>query len=66
MKINELIENFEIFLTNEEKELLGKLEEVRPIEFYSERERFVIENLVRKSVITKIARNNTYMVVRND
>jgi len=66
MKINELIGDFEIFVTNEEQELLEKLEEIRPIEFYDERERFVIENLIRKSLITKISRNNSYMVVRND
>jgi len=66
MKINELLGEFHIFLTNEEKSLLEKVEGVRPIEFYSERERFVIENLVRKSVITKIRKNNSYMVVRND
>lgn len=66
MKINELIGSFEIFVTNEEKELLEKVEGVKPIEFYNEREQFVIENLIKKSLITKVVRNNSYMVIKND
>lgn len=66
MKINDLIENFEIFVSNEEKELLDSLEGVKSIEFFNEREQVVIENLVRKSLVSKVRNKHSYMVMRND
>ena len=66
MKINELLSSFKIYTTNEEEALLEKMEQVLPIEFYDERERVVIENLIRKSLVSKIKRNNSYMVMRNE
>lgn len=66
MKINEVLKNFEIFVSNEEKQILNKLERLLPIESYNDRERFVIENLIRKSLVSKVKHNNTYMVVRNE
>lgn len=66
MKIDDVLKDFKIFLTNEEKKILNKMEGVRPIEAYTERERFIIENLVRKSLVSKVSHNNTYMVTKND
>lgn len=66
MKIDEVLKNFEIFVSNEEKQILNKLEHLLPIESYNDRERFVIENLIRKSLVSKVKHNNTYMVVRNE
>jgi len=66
MKIDDVLKDFKIFITNEEKEILNKLDGVRPIEAYTERERFIIENLVRKSLVSKVAHNRTYMVTKND
>lgn len=66
MKINEIVNKFEIFVTNEEKAVLEKMEGTRPMEAYSERERFVIENLVRKSLVSKVRYENTYMVRKNE
>jgi hypothetical protein len=66
MKINEVLKNFEIFVSNEEKQILSKLDQILPIESYNDREQFVIENLIRKSLVSKIKRNNTYMVVKNE
>ena len=66
MKINDLIQEFEIFLTNEEKDILPKLEELRlPAEF-TEREQLVIENMVKKSVVTKVKYNGETYLVRNE
>lgn len=66
MKINELIQDFEIFLTNEEKDILPKLNKLRlPAEF-TEREQLVIENMVKKSVVTKIKHNGETYLVRNE
>lgn len=66
MKINELLNGFEIFVTNEEKEVLEKMEGLKSIDLYDERERFVIENLIRKSLVSKVRHNTTYLVKRND
>jgi hypothetical protein len=66
MKINDLIENFEIFVSNEEQKLLDSLEGVKSIEYFNEREQVVIENLVRKSLVSKVRNKHYYMVRRND
>lgn len=66
MKINDLIENFEIFTSNEERKILDELQGVKSIETFNEREKVVIENLVRKSLVSKIRRNNSYLVVKNE
>ena len=66
MKINELIHEFIIHQTNEEKKLLQKMDTVRPFNSYSERERFIIENLIRKALVSKIVQGKTVMVVANE
>jgi hypothetical protein len=66
MKIDDVLKDFKIFVTNEEKEILKKLDGVKPIEVFTERERFTIENLVRKSLVSKVGHNRTYMVTKND
>ena len=66
MKIDDVLKNFEIFTTNEEEVVLERMEGVRPMEAYTERERFVIENLIRKSLVSKVLYNKTYMVRKKD
>ena len=66
MKIDDVLKNFKIFVTNEEKTILNKMDVVSPIEVYTERERFIIENLVRKSLVSKESHNKTFMVRKND
>ena len=66
MKINELIKEFNIYTTNEEKAILESMDSVMPLTSYTERERFLINNLIRKSLVSKIRHNNTIMVARND
>jgi len=66
MKINELINNFEIFVSNEEQSILDNIQGIKPIELFNEREQVVIENLVRKSLVSKVQKNNSYLVVKNE
>lgn len=66
MKINDLIQNFEIFLTNEEKDILPKLQQLRLREEFTEREQYVIENMVKKSVVTKVKYNGETYLVQNE
>jgi hypothetical protein len=65
MKINELITKFTIAMSNEEAELLGRINTATSIHEFSERERVVIEGLVRKSLLSKINRNGNILVVAN-
>ena len=58
MKLNDLISHFEIQTTNEEAELLEKIQDVMIPEQFTEREQTVITNLIRKSLITKIVEND--------
>jgi len=66
MKLNDLIGEFRIALTNEESEVLENMANVAPLLSYKEREQQVIQNLIRKSLVTKIMRNDECLVVRND
>jgi len=65
MKLNDLISRFEIQTTNEENKLLDKFEDVMIPEQFTEREQTIIENLIRKSLITKIVENNKVYLVKN-
>lgn len=59
MKIKDVIEQFEIFISNEENEILEKMEDrFLPRTDFNERERYILENLVRKSLIQKIQKQN--------
>tara|TARA_B100000925_G_scaffold265127_1_gene224071 strand:- start:274 stop:489 length:216 start_codon:yes stop_codon:yes gene_type:complete len=66
MKINELLGGFEIFTTNEEMKLLAKLDAETPLQSFPERQRFVIENLIKKSLVSKKMRGTQVMVIKND
>lgn len=66
MKINELIQNFEIYKTNEEKEVLETISVPTPMSSFNEREQVIIRGLIRKSLITKINNHGNTMVMRNE
>lgn len=65
MKINELITDFSIHLTNEEKRVLDGLENLTALNSFEEREQFIINDLIRKSVVKKLNRKNEIMVIKN-
>jgi hypothetical protein len=62
MKINELIQSFEIWITNEEKELLKKLKTPVPLHSLTETEQFRVEAMIRKSLVTKVGMQNPSVV----
>mgnify|MGYP000299353753 FL=1 len=66
MKMNELIKDFRIFMTNEEEVELGKLNAPTPYASLTERQQVIMTNLIRKSLVSKIRENNVIMVARND
>ncbi len=68
MKLNELIKSFEIFLSNEEEALLETMDIYpRPLSSFTERDQVTINNLIRKSVVSKIMlKDSSVMVMKND
>ena len=66
MKLNELLQDFVIFQTNEESEVLERLEGIKAIETFSEREQAIIGNLIRKSLVSKVQRNGSTLVMVNE
>jgi hypothetical protein len=66
VRIDDVLEQFTIQVTNEEDTLLDAIDSRTPISQFSEREQFVIENLVRKSLVSKIVIGTQTLVVRND
>ena len=67
MKINELIQSFDIYKTNEETELLGKMDaNPLPLSSYTEREQVIIDNMVKKSLVSKVRNKDLFLVKRND
>lgn len=66
MKVNELLSNFTIALSNEEAKVLETLKGIMPLQAFGEREQFIIENLIRKSMISKIMHNGNVLVTKND
>lgn len=66
MKLNELVTDFSVYLTNEEKSLLEDVNGLVPLSRFQEREQVIINNLIRKSVVSKVVYNNQVMVMPND
>lgn len=66
MRINELIKGFTVFTTVEERAILESMNDLTPLSSFNERERVIITDLVRKSLITKIVYNNQIMVKKNE
>jgi len=66
MKLNELIDSFEVFTTNEETLELTKLERMVPFESLTERQQVIINNLIRKSLVSKIRSKEGIMVAKNE
>ena len=66
MKINDLISEFTIAMSNEEKTLLNSIKGAMPYESFNEREQFIMTNLIRKSLVSKVHNNGDILVVAND
>jgi hypothetical protein len=66
MKINQLISSFTIQMSNEEARVYDTIKNPKFLSEFNDRDRFIIENLVRKSLISKVMSNGSVMVVKND
>jgi len=61
-----LLDELKIYTSNEEDSVLEKIQQAHSIETFNARDRFVIENLIRKSLVIKIPYQNSYLVVKNE
>ena len=66
MKLNELITQFTIAMSNEEASLLKTIKGVMPFEGFDEREQFVLEGLIRKSLVSKVYSKGSTLVLANE
>lgn len=66
MKLNELIKQFSIAMSNEEKDVLDRMSGVQPLDSFTEREQFVIEGLIRKSLVSKVHNKGSVLVMANE
>jgi|TARA_B100000676_G_scaffold167380_1_gene164437 hypothetical protein len=65
MRINELIQEFTIQTSNEEKDMLSKLQSVKNLDTFMERDQEVINQLIRKSLVRRMDKDGQTMVVAN-
>ncbi len=66
MKINELIDTFEIWTTNEEKELLKKLKQPVKLSSMNEHDQFRVQAMIRKSLVTKVGHIDPSVVANEE
>lgn len=62
MKINELLNGFSIYKSKEEEHMLERLVSPIFLDSFDERERFIIEGMIRKSLVIKIGSTNPRVV----
>jgi hypothetical protein len=62
MKINELINNFEIWTTNEERDLLKRLKKPTKIAALDEHDQFKVQAMIRKNLLIKVGTENPSVV----
>ena len=66
MRICEIEDGTKIMVSNEEKSVMEKIQDFAMIETFNEREQYIIDTLVKKSLVARVSRNNSYLVVKND
>ena len=62
MKINELVGEFGIYTTNEEGELLKKLQRPIKLRQLSEHDQFIVQAMIRKSLVSKYGHKDPTIV----
>lgn len=62
MKVSDLIEDFEIWTTNEEKRILEKLKRPVKLSSLSEHDQFKVQAMIRKSLVTKVGQEDPSVV----
>ena len=67
MKLNEIITDFTIFTTNEEEVFLKKMPSTsQSYNAFSERQQFILDSLIRKSLVSKIGNEKDSFLVKKN
>ena len=67
MKLNEIITDFTIFTTNEEEVFLKKMPSTsQSYNAFSERQQFILDSLIRKSLVSKIGNTQDSFLVKKN
>ena len=66
MKIIEIYNGITTQVSNEESDVLNRLTDIKPLISFTDREQFIIENLIRKALVTKVRNNGMVMVIANE
>lgn len=63
MKINELISNVGVWVTNDEEKLLNKIKSPRLLSSFNSHDRFKLETMIRKDLVIKRGFENPVVIV---
>jgi len=66
VRLSELIREFRIYMSNEEARVFGECKDLRPLRSFPERDQVIIEGLIRKSLVSRVSKNGTTMVMANE
>lgn len=66
MKLNELLQDFTIYLNNEEKKFLDKYSKGCYVNTLTEHDQVIADNLIRKSVLNKVRHQGSYWVYMDE
>ncbi len=65
MKINDIISDFEIWTSIEEKALLEAIDEPKMLDSLTERQQVIAQQLIRKSLLIRVPHNGLFYVYPN-
>jgi hypothetical protein len=65
MRLNELVRSIPTWMSGEEQAVFSKIRDLTSISTFEEREQFIIENLVKKSLLIKVENQGTVYVYPN-
>lgn len=65
MKLNEFTRGLNVWTSNEEKQLLEKIQEPTMIASFQERDQTIIESLIRKNLLIKVQGHHAVYVYPN-
>jgi hypothetical protein len=66
MKLNELIYDFTVYTTNEEKKILESIDNISFLDSFDERQQIIIDNLIKKNLLSKFIHKGRTMVLKNE
>lgn len=66
MKLNELIYDFTVYTTNEEKRILESIDNISFLDSFDERQQIIIDNLIKKNLLSKFIHKGRTMVLKNE